>query len=135
MPIITLEWIKRYNEGARAKPADLNNGGPASDPNPDNDNAPSSDLPSRGSDNQEKKTSKQKVDSMDDKSAKPKLDDMQWFMGNYDLEAEVDPQTGLAKWPLSFKRIEKDTKRPNKVVTPTSTKRPDGKSEQPPTAV
>lgn len=109
------------------------------DPNPDDSNAPSSDLPQRGSKNQEKMTQRREgADSMDDKSAKPKLDDMQWQMGSYTLEAELDPQTGYAKWPLSFKRIEKDVKRPNKPLNPDHQPKVTDKSkqiEQPPTAV
>jgi len=112
------------------------NGGIA--PNPDNSNAPSNDLPQRGSKNQEKMTRKREgADSFDDDSAKPDLDSMQWQMGHA-LEAEIDPQTGLAKWPLSFKRIEKDVKRPNKPSNPRQEPKvgPDGKKmEQPPTCV
>jgi hypothetical protein len=59
-------------------------GGPASSPNPD---------------------------SMDN-GKKPPLDEMPWMMG--EIEVVTDPQTGLAKWPLSFRKVEKDTKRPNK---------------------
>ncbi len=75
------------------------------------------------------------VDSLDDRVAKPDLSNVQWFLGSYTLEPVLDEHTGLAKWPLSFKRLSKDTKEPNKVVTPTSTRPPDSKSEQPPMAV
>ncbi len=69
----------------------------------------------------------EKVDSMDDgKPVDPGA--MQWF-----LAYEKDPQTGLAKWPLSFKRIEKDTKRPGKPANPTAAHPGDQKPEQPPT--
>lgn len=71
----------------------------------------------------------EKVDSMDDgKPVDPAS--MQWF-----LAYEKDPQTGLAKWPLKFQRIEKDVKRPNKVVGPDATKHGNPTPEQPPTAV
>ena len=65
-------------------------GGPGSAPNPDTDTAP--------------------IDS-DDVGKKPDLGKMSWYMGG--LEPVTDKE-GLAKWPLSFKRIEKDFKRPNK---------------------
>lgn len=66
-------------------------GGPTSAPNPDNSTTPSSDQVGR----------------------KPSIDDQPWFMGSYTLELERDA-SGAAKWPLSFKRVEKDVKRPNK---------------------
>ncbi len=57
----------------------------------------------------------EKVNSMDDgKPVDPAS--MQWF-----LAYEKDPQTGLAKWPLSFKRIERDVKRPGKPAAPNAT--------------
>lgn len=71
----------------------------------------------------------EKVDSMDDgKPVDPAS--MQWF-----LAYEKDPQTGLAKWPLSFKRIEKDVKRPGKPPSPNAAHPRDQKPEQPPTCV
>lgn len=117
---------------------DLNNGGPASAPNPDRSNAPSRDLPMRGSDNQEKqgRDPKAKVNSTDNWSAKPSLDDMQWQLGCVTLVPEVDEHTGVAKWPLSFKVIEKDYKRPNKPARPGEDVSKTGRApEQPPMAV
>lgn len=72
-------------------------------PNPDD-----STVPSGG----------QAIDSLDDHSAKPKLDSLQWFMGCKGLELKMDPDTGFAKWPLEFKVIERDFKRPNKPGNP-----------------
>ncbi len=74
----------------------------------------------------------EKVDSMDD-GAKPDIDQQQWFLGSYSLEPVLDEHTGLAKWPLSFKRIEKDTKRPGKPGNPKTARPGDQKPEQPPT--
>lgn len=91
--------IEKREKTAGDPPADTipnpEKGGPSSATNPDNSTAPSRDQ------------------------AKEPLSKMPWFMGSADmggyiLEAELDSRTGLAKWPLSFKRIEKDTKRPNK---------------------
>ncbi len=71
----------------------------------------------------------EKVDSMDEgKPVDPAS--MQWF-----LAYEKDPQTGLAKWPLSFKRVEKDVKGPGKPAAPNATKPGKATPEQPPTAV
>lgn len=72
------------------------------------------------------------IDSMDDKPAKAPLSQQQWLLGER-YEAVHDPQTGLAKWPLSFKRIERDTKRPNKIAAPNATKPGKATPEQPPT--
>ncbi len=132
--------IEKRRKTASNPPSDalpgLNPNGGA-DPNPGNSNAPSRNLPMRGSDNQEKQTKPgaKKVDSMD-QGDKPNLDDMQWYMGSFALTPILDEHTGVAKWPLSFKRIEKDNKRPNKgKPSPDATKPGDGKQEQPPTAV
>ena len=68
-----------------------------------------------------------------ERTAHPDLSKVQWLLG--EMEPILDPHTGLAKWPLSFKRIEKDTKRPNKgKSSPDATKPGDAKPEQPPTA-
>jgi hypothetical protein len=66
------------------------------------------------------------ADSLDD-TKKPDINDMQWFLAK-------DEYTGLAKWPLSFKRLSKDTKEPNKEDSPSATKTPNAAPEQPPTA-
>lgn len=65
-----------------------------------------------------------------DGNVKKKMSEMPVFMGG--LELAVDEQ-GIAKWPLSFKRIEKDTKRPNKTGD-GPVKNSDKATEQPPTA-
>lgn len=107
------------------------------DPNPDDSTVRSPHLADRGSKNQEKMAkNREGADSMDDDSDKPDIDNMQYYMGG--LQVETDPQTGLAKWPLSFKRIEKDVKRPNKPGNHRQNLKvgPDGKKmEQPPTCV
>ncbi len=104
------------------------------DPNPDNSTAPSPDLPAPGSEDkrrqdEKRRKGKESVDSFE-QPPKPSPDSMQWFLGGLDYER--DQQTGLAKWPLSFKRIEKDVKRPNKGDKPGA--HPGSqKPEQPPT--
>ena len=120
MPIhLTTEWAREWEARSKRKPlTDINNGGPASSPNPINSTAPSRDHPMRGSDNAERKARGEDVDSMDDDSAKPDLDDMAWMLGG-DLDYERDPQTGLAKWPLSFKRIKRDVDKGKKGYEPT----------------
>lgn len=65
-------------------------GGPGSAPNPDLDTAP--------------------IDSNDVGKA-PELSKMRWFLGGIGVETDDE---GHAKWPLSFHKIEKDFKRPNK---------------------
>ena len=91
-----------YVGGRKVDPAKLPNpegGGLA--PNPDNaDTIPKGGTP----------------DSFDDDSAKPDPQDGPWFMGS--LRLVTEPLTGLAKWPLEFGKIEKDTKRPNKPSNP-----------------
>ena len=59
-----------------------------------------------------------------DNSTKLPIDEMPWFMGQVvhvetvqgrrSFRIAADPQTGLAKWPLSFEEIEDDFVRPNK---------------------
>ena len=65
-----------------------------------------------------------------DGNVKKKMSEIPVFMG--ELEMEVDEQ-GIAKWPLSFKRIQKDTKLPNKTGD-GPVKNSDKATEQPPTA-
>lgn len=101
--------IEKRNKQASNPPKDTipnpDKGGPASAPNPDLSNKPSPD---------------QKMDQ-------------KWYIGS--LVAETDPKTGLAKWPLSFKKIEKDTERPNKPGNPSQEpKHIKKKDDQPPTA-
>ncbi len=130
---ITAEYFRQWREeyAKRKEPVDSNiekrrktvgdppkdklpnpdKGGPSSSANPDNSTAPSPDQSNH----------------------KKALDDMPWFMGCA-LEAELDPQTGLAKWPLSFKRVQKDVKLPNKPVNPSQDTPKNAKNEQPPTA-
>lgn len=119
MPVhITTEWLDAWSVHAKAQPkaaVDLNNGGPS---NPDNSNAPSRDLPMRGSDNAEKKARGEDVESDDDDDAKPNLDDMAWMLG-HDYTPVLDEHTGLAKWPLSFKRIKRDVDKGKKGYKPT----------------
>ncbi len=123
-------WQEEYAKRKNPKGIGLNpNGGIA--PNPDNSNAPSRDLPMRGSKTQEKRQNGQKPDSVD-QGKKPNINDMQWQLG-YALEPILDEHTGLAKWPLSFKRLSKDVKQP--LATKPSTKPGNAKPEQPPTAV
>lgn len=96
---------KRAGDPPKDEMPNPEKGGPASSPNPD---------------------------SMNDHGSKPKLNQMQWYMGSYALELELDHE-GRAKWPLSFKRIEKDTKRPNKGGD-GPVKHKGSPIEQPPTA-
>lgn len=88
---------------------DINNPGPAAPRNQDPSSAPSHDLPMRGSDNAEKKARGEDADSMD-QGDKPDIDDVAWMMG-HDYTPVLDEHTGLAKWPLSFKRVNRDVNR------------------------
>lgn len=105
--------------------------GMTSDPNPNDSNAPSHDLPMPGSDNRKKKPA-QNPNSYD-QGKKPDINDMEWMLGGLDYER--DQQTGLAKWPLSFKKLAKDVKLPNGKDAKPGAHPKDQKPEQPPTAV
>lgn len=88
-----------YVGGSQVDPKPLPNPeGGALAPNPDN----ATYTPVGGED----------ADSFDSDSAKPDLSTLPYFMGT--LHLDTDARTGLAKWPLDFSVIEKDTKRPNK---------------------
>ncbi len=121
------EDIKKRDKTAGDPPKEAGfpnqSGGPGSSPNPDNDTAPSVGKPKKG------------VES-DEEGKKAKLSEMQWQLGSITLEVELDPMTGYAKWPLSFKRIEKDTKRPNKPNNPSQNPKvgEHKTDDQPPTA-
>ena len=73
------------------------------------------------------------IDSMDSTPTHPTLAEMPWSLGDCDLEVERDPQTGLAKWPLSFKRITRDLKPAGEGTRPKAAPKQGG-VEQPPTA-
>lgn len=85
-------------------------GGPGSNPNPDNSNAPA---------------------NSDDVGSPPKLSSMPWFL------ASINPVYDelRAKWPLTFEKIERDFKRPNKPGNPgqepkaQDSQKPDTKDE------
>lgn len=98
-----------YVGGSKVDPTPLPNPeGGALAPNPDN------------ATNNPKGGINQNADSFDDDSAKPDINQLNWYMGKLGLTSELhtDPKTGFAKWPLSFKKVERDFKRTNKTVTP-----------------
>lgn len=81
---------KRLKNASNPPESELPNPDKKGATNPDNDTAPISSY---------------------DQGKKPDLGQMKWYMGTVDVETDEE---GVAKWPLSFKRIEKDFKRPNK---------------------
>ncbi len=121
---LTTEWLRRWRE-AQAKT-------PPPSAFPGNDTAPSGNNPVPPPPPKQD-VNKDDTPSSDDKGTQPDIDDREWFMGGLDYER--DAKTGLAKWPLTFKRMVKDTKLPNQKPSKTATTHGDPKPEQPPIAV
>lgn len=125
---LATEWLRRFNATMVAKGAPVGPTPPSS-AFPGSDTGPSANNPVPVT---KDKTVDETPDS-DDKGIEPDIDDQQWFMGGLDYTR--DPQTGLAKWPLSFKVMVKDVKLPNGKDAKVGAHPRDQKPEQPPTAV
>ena len=129
---LATEWLARFNAAMAAKSAPV---APKPPPSafPGNDTAPSGNNPVATPPPKNDMDKDESPDS-DDKGTQPDIDDAEWYVGHV-LDYERDPQTGLAKWPLTFKRMVKDVKLPNQKRSKLATKPGDPSPEQPPTAV
>ena len=129
------EYVGSSMDMGKLDPKPISPPGAGIAPNPDND----SYIPKGGS--KEKKTvlmgGKDDIDSLEQASPRvapenkpvflgdgqegqpPKNNpNLVWEMASIGFEVQNDPETGLASWPLTFRKIESDFKRPNKPDNP-----------------